>query len=158
MVQGSRLPVMNSFLSFRLNGRQFFRSGRSWRIPTVNGVWHVCVSECTLLREIEWYRERRSSVSIMIRYHYRDFFYVFPVSYDVSGWIAAGKEYIMNSKKYIRQYFLPPACSYDWARKDHIDKAPIWCSVDLRDGNQSLIEPMGLEEKIILQDACQNRF
>ena len=26
-----------------------------------------------------------------------------------------------------------------------IDKAPIWCSVDLRDGNQALIEPMGVE-------------
>ena len=34
------------------------------------------------------------------------------------------------------------------AKKDYIEKAPIWCSVDLRDGNQSLIEPMGLEEKI----------
>jgi 2-isopropylmalate synthase len=29
-----------------------------------------------------------------------------------------------------------------------IDKAPIWCSVDLRDGNQALIEPMGLERKL----------
>ena len=28
-----------------------------------------------------------------------------------------------------------------------IDKAPIWCSVDLRDGNQALIEPMGPERK-----------
>ena len=32
--------------------------------------------------------------------------------------------------------------------RDYIDKAPIWCSVDLRDGNQALIEPMSLEEKI----------
>ncbi|MGI6655544.1 MAG: 2-isopropylmalate synthase [Desulfobulbus sp.] len=29
-----------------------------------------------------------------------------------------------------------------------IDKAPIWCSVDLRDGNQALIQPMNLEEKL----------
>ena len=29
-----------------------------------------------------------------------------------------------------------------------INKAPIWCSVDLRDGNQALIEPMVVEEKI----------
>ncbi len=29
-----------------------------------------------------------------------------------------------------------------------IDKAPIWCSVDLRDGNQALIDPMNLEEKL----------
>ena len=28
-----------------------------------------------------------------------------------------------------------------------IDKAPTWCSVDLRDGNQALIEPMGAERK-----------
>ncbi len=29
-----------------------------------------------------------------------------------------------------------------------IDKAPIWCSVDLRDGNQALVTPMGIEEKL----------
>ena len=33
-------------------------------------------------------------------------------------------------------------------KKDHIEKAPIWCSVDLRDGNQALIEPMSLDEKL----------
>ena len=32
--------------------------------------------------------------------------------------------------------------------KDHIEQPPIWCSVDLRDGNQALIIPMSLEEKI----------
>ena len=53
-----------------------------------------------------------------------------------------------NVEKYKRQYFMPPVVSMDWAKKDHIEKAPIWCSVDLRDGNQALIEPMGLEEKI----------
>ena len=53
-----------------------------------------------------------------------------------------------NVEKYKRQYFMPPVVSMDWAQKDHIEKAPIWCSVDLRDGNQALIEPMGLEEKI----------
>ena len=30
-----------------------------------------------------------------------------------------------------------------------ITKAPIWCSVDLRDGNQALIDPMNLEEKLL---------
>lgn len=54
----------------------------------------------------------------------------------------------MNTNKYERQYFLPPVCEYDWVTKDHIEKAPIWCSVDLRDGNQALIEPMSLEEKL----------
>ena len=43
---------------------------------------------------------------------------------------------------------MPVECEYDWVKKDYIDKPPIWCSVDLRDGNQALIEPMGLEEKI----------
>ena len=53
-----------------------------------------------------------------------------------------------NANKYERQYFMPPVCEYDWVKKDYIDKPPIWCSVDLRDGNQSLIEPMSLEEKL----------
>jgi len=53
-----------------------------------------------------------------------------------------------NYQKYQRQYFMPPKVTYDWVKKDHIDKPPIWCSVDLRDGNQALIEPMSLEEKL----------
>lgn len=53
-----------------------------------------------------------------------------------------------NHKKYSRGYFLPPVESNKWTQKDHIDKAPIWCSVDLRDGNQALIVPMSLEEKL----------
>ncbi|MCI8489604.1 MAG: 2-isopropylmalate synthase [Lachnospiraceae bacterium] len=51
-------------------------------------------------------------------------------------------------EKYRKMYFMPPTDCYDWARKDSADKAPIWCSVDLRDGNQALIEPMSLEEKV----------
>ena len=35
-----------------------------------------------------------------------------------------------------------------WTSRDYIDKAPTWCSVDLRDGNQALIIPMSLEEKL----------
>lgn len=54
----------------------------------------------------------------------------------------------MDYKKYQRSYFMPPTPTYDWVQKDYIDKAPIWCSVDLRDGNQALIEPMSLEEKL----------
>lgn len=53
-----------------------------------------------------------------------------------------------NSNKYSRGYFMPPVCSYDWVKKEYIDKAPIWCSVDLRDGNQALITPMSLEQKL----------
>ncbi len=53
-----------------------------------------------------------------------------------------------NFEKYKRAYFMPPEPCYDWVRKDYISKPPIWCSVDLRDGNQALIEPMSLEEKV----------
>ena len=53
-----------------------------------------------------------------------------------------------NFEKYERAYFMPPVVTYDWVKKDHIDKAPRWCSVDLRDGNQALIEPMSLDEKL----------
>lgn len=52
------------------------------------------------------------------------------------------------AEKYGRSYFMPPEVTYDWVKKDTITKAPVWCSVDLRDGNQALIEPMGLEEKL----------
>lgn len=43
---------------------------------------------------------------------------------------------------------MPPEITYDWVKKETITEAPIWCSVDLRDGNQSLIEPMSLDEKL----------
>uniref|UniRef100_UPI004056FBCC 2-isopropylmalate synthase n=1 Tax=Acetatifactor sp. TaxID=1872090 RepID=UPI004056FBCC len=52
------------------------------------------------------------------------------------------------SEKYGKTYFLPPEMTYDWVKKDSITKAPIWCSVDLRDGNQALVEPMSLEQKL----------
>ena len=52
------------------------------------------------------------------------------------------------AEKYGKAYFMPPEVTYDWVKKDAIEKPPIWCSVDLRDGNQALIEPMSLEEKI----------
>ena len=50
--------------------------------------------------------------------------------------------------KYERAYFMPPECTYEWVKKDYIEAPPIWCSVDLRDGNQALIEPMSLDEKL----------
>ncbi|WP_167955788.1 2-isopropylmalate synthase [Anaerosporobacter faecicola] len=53
---------------------------------------------------------------------------------------------MLNYKKYQRV----PVVNYperEWPNKE-IQKAPIWCSVDLRDGNQALIEPMVVEEKI----------
>jgi len=53
-----------------------------------------------------------------------------------------------NYNHYKRQYFMPPVQCTDWVSKEYIDKAPIWCSVDLRDGNQALVVPMSLDEKI----------
>ena len=50
--------------------------------------------------------------------------------------------------KYFRGYFMPPVECLDWTKKEYINKAPSWCSVDLRDGNQSLIKPMSLSQKI----------
>ena len=58
---------------------------------------------------------------------------------------------MMDATKYSVGYYPPPVESghvYEWTQKDHIDKAPAWCSVDLRDGNQALVEPMVVEEKI----------
>lgn len=54
----------------------------------------------------------------------------------------------MNYRKYKRQYFLPPVKCMDWTEKDYVEKAPVWCSVDLRDGNQALVIPMNLQQKI----------
>ena len=53
---------------------------------------------------------------------------------------------MLNYKRYKRN----PVLHYperEWPNKE-IEKAPIWCSVDLRDGNQALIEPMNVEEKL----------
>lgn len=53
-----------------------------------------------------------------------------------------------NVSKYTRQFFEAPKSSMSWTKKTYIDKAPQWCSVDLRDGNQALIIPMSLGEKL----------
>ncbi len=53
-----------------------------------------------------------------------------------------------NVAKYKRGYYMPPQECLDWTKKEYIDHAPKWCSVDLRDGNQALIIPMSLEEKL----------
>lgn len=52
------------------------------------------------------------------------------------------------SEKYRPTYYMPPVLNYNWVKKDRITKPPIWCSVDLRDGNQALIDPMSLEVKL----------
>ena len=55
---------------------------------------------------------------------------------------------MMNHNKYTTQYFLPPQDCMDWAKKEKVEKAPVWCSVDLRDGNQALVIPMSLDQKV----------
>ncbi len=55
---------------------------------------------------------------------------------------------MFDFRQYKRGYFMPPTQCNDWVTKEYVDKAPIWCSVDLRDGNQALIEPMSLDEKL----------
>ncbi len=55
---------------------------------------------------------------------------------------------MINSAKYTRQFFPVKNPTRKWANKTYIEKAPTWCSVDLRDGNQSLVIPMSLEEKL----------
>ncbi|MBQ3049481.1 MAG: 2-isopropylmalate synthase [Oscillospiraceae bacterium] len=55
---------------------------------------------------------------------------------------------MMDSSKYTPGYYPPPGTYNKWSTKNQVEKAPIWCSVDMRDGNQSLIIPMSLEEKL----------
>ena len=61
--------------------------------------------------------------------------------------------------KYKRQYFMPPYPCMKWVQKDYVEKAPVWCSVDLRDGNQALVVPMTLEQKVgFFKLLCQVGF
>ena len=73
---------------------------------------------------------------------------------------------MMDATKYQIGYYPPPVEPghvYEWMQKDHIETAPAWCSVDLRDGNQSLVVPMSLEEKLefyemLLKIGFRHRF
>ena len=65
---------------------------------------------------------------------------------------------MMDATKYAPGYYPVPAGYDSWVKKDHIERPPAWCSVDLRDGNQALIVPMSLEEKLeFFQDAGKDR-
>lgn len=55
---------------------------------------------------------------------------------------------MVNASRYTRQFFPVKNPTRKWLEKTYIEKPPIWCSVDLRDGNQSLIVPMSLEQKL----------
>ncbi len=108
-------------------------STASGRIRRVHGIF----------REEEWYRVRAVSLTSLAEQ-----------AGDVGlfSYVSSKKEMeekiMMNYKKYQKQYFMPPVPCYDWVKKDSIDHAPVWCSVDLRDGNQALVIPMDLDTKI----------
>ncbi|MBQ4527756.1 MAG: 2-isopropylmalate synthase [Clostridia bacterium] len=53
-----------------------------------------------------------------------------------------------NTAKYQKQFFPVKNPKMKWVTKTHVESPPTWCSVDLRDGNQALIIPMNLEEKL----------
>ena len=58
--------------------------------------------------------------------------------------------YLMkNVEQYAPQFFPVKNPPMRWAQKTMIEKAPIWCSVDLRDGNQALITPMSRKAGIL---------
>ena len=105
-----------------------------------------------VIHEKEWYRVGDNPSSL----EKRDgvFFTHFYISIkkidarDVQGIEFRRTRNMMNYKKYVRQYFMPPVKCMKWAEKEYVEKAPIWCSVDLRDGNQALVIPMSLEQKI----------
>ena len=64
-----------------------------------------------------------------------------------------------NTNKYVKQFFAPTGVTMDWRHKTAIEKPPVWCSVDLRDGNQALIIPMSLSEKLeFFQLLCEVGF
>lgn len=55
---------------------------------------------------------------------------------------------MMDSSKYHIGYFPVDKKYNKWVERDRVEKPPVWCSVDMRDGNQSLVIPMSLEEKL----------
>ena len=67
---------------------------------------------------------------------------------DAGAFCIEEKCVMKNYRKYTKQYFLPPVPCMDWSKKDCVESAPVWCSVDLRDGNQALVEPMSLQTKL----------
>ena len=73
---------------------------------------------------------------------------VFRIEMEVFCYKKKEDRMMEGYQKYKRRYFLPPEPCMDWARKEYARKTPQWCGVDLQDGNQALIIPMSLDEKI----------
>lgn len=125
-------------------------SSRVHRAPTVTKGEHVSADESVQkMHEVEWYRERLQVFRLynLSGCETEDFSFHNAMGKSDEIFENGGID-MKNFDKYEKAYFMPPECTYDWVKKDAIDKAPIWCSVDLRDGNQALIEPMSLEEKL----------
>ena len=72
--------------------------------------------------------------------------------------LCVGREMELAMKQSYEKY-IPfagaPISDREWPSKS-ITKAPIWCSVDLRDGNQALVEPMNLDEKLLMFNTLVN--
>ncbi len=100
--------------------------------------------ECMSDHEEEWYRERCRIFRLFGQMPEEAVFFCNLLRQRISG----GEPIMMNAKKYQRQYFMPPEDCYQWVKKEYISEPPIWCSVDLRDGNQALVIPMSLEQKL----------
>ena len=66
---------------------------------------------------------------------------------------------MMTPSKYKRQYYMPPVKCMKWAEKEYVDKAPIWCSVDLRRRKSGTCDPdePGAESGIF-QASCKDWF
>ena len=98
----------------------------------------------TIWCELEWYHGDFIKSFVSIELGVKAFFYcLFGKSCPGQSLHARkGKNHMKNYQKYQKQYFMPPVPSLKWAQKETVEQAPTWCSVDLRDGNQSLIVPM----------------
>jgi 2-isopropylmalate synthase len=96
-------------------------------------------------RQQEWYRG--SHWLSFLDFSRNESFFMLPEHIEEIAIGRVGFE-MMNPEKYKRNYFMPPENCSDWVQKEYADHAPVWCSVDLRDGNQALVIPMSLEEKI----------
>lgn len=95
-----------------------------------------------LCHQEEWYHGVYTKLRLLHACAWRSFFIAYAQS------LLTEVTLMKNIQKYTRQFFEAPKSSGNWMKKSYIEKAPAWCSVDLRDGNQALITPMSLGEKL----------
>ena len=98
--------------------------------------------------ELGWYRARSS----VFKRPYVAFFYSGWGRFFVPGPSSCFQIERRNTNKYqgCKKYipFVPVSLPNRTWPNNRIEKAPTWCSVDLRDGNQALVTPMNLQEKL----------